>query len=210
MGTAGRDGPRWPEGMAMLRCAELPERTMTTTARQPRKRWTYADYCRIPADRNRHELIDGRHFVNPAPSPYHQLVSMRLGHQLVTLIMDRDRGFVLSAPLDVHLGPGTVVQPDLVVLRPRSRCIIGDKKLTGVPDLLIEILSPSNVRYDRRTKRDRYERAGVREFWLVDPDAHLVEQLILRSGTYAAPVACTERIRPRILRGIEIDLHRVW
>ena len=194
----------------MLPCDELPSRTMTTTARRPQKRWTYADYCRIPADRNRHEIIDGRHFVNPAPSPYHQFVSVRLCHQLVTLVMDRDRGFVLSAPLDVHLGPGTLVQPDLVVLRPENRSIIGDKKLTGVPDLLIEILSPSNVRYDRRTKRDRYERAGVREFWLVDPDAHLVEQLILRRGGYAAPIICTERIRPSIFRGIAIDLRRVW
>ena len=120
------------------------------------------------------------------------------------------RGIVLNAPLDVHLGPGTLVQRDLVVLRPRNRSIIGDKKLTGVPDLLIEILSPSNRGYDRRTKRNRYERAGVREFWLVDPDAHVVEQLILRSGSFAAPVVCTERIRPRICRGIEIDLRRVW
>ncbi|HZN40701.1 MAG TPA: Uma2 family endonuclease [Planctomycetota bacterium] len=183
---------------------------MTATARRQRKRWTYADYCRIPADRNRHEIVDGRHFVNPAPSPYHQLVSGRLQHQLMTAITDRDRGVVLDAPLDVHLGPGTVVQPDLVVLRPENRSIIGDKKLTGVPDLLIEILSPSNRSYDRRTKRDRYERAGVREFWLVDPDAHLIEQLVLRHGTYTAPIIATDRIRLRVFRGIELDLRKVW
>ena len=194
----------------MLRCDELPDQSMTTTARRPRKRWTYADYCRIPADRNRHEIIDGRHFVNPAPSPYHQVVSGQLQHQLMTLITDRSRGIVLNAPLDVHLGPGTLVQPDLVVLRPRNRSIIGDKKLTGVPDLLIEILSPSNVGYDRRTKRDRYERAGVREFWLVDPDAHLIEQLVLRHGTYTAPIIATDRIRLRVFRGIELDLRKVW
>jgi Uma2 family endonuclease len=210
MGAAGHDGPRWPEGVAMLRCAEHPERTMTTTARRPRKRWTYADYCRIPADRNRHEIIDGRHFVNPAPSPYHQLVSAQLCRHFVTLITDRDRGIVLTAPIDVHLGPGSVVQPDLVVLRPRSRCVVGDKKLTGVPDLLIEILSPSNPNYDRRTKRDRYERAGVREFWLVDPDAHLIEQLILRGNAFSVSVVCTDRIRLRVFRGIEIDLRKVW
>ena len=194
----------------MLRCDESPCQTMTATARRPHKRWTYADYCRIPADRNRHEIIDGRHFVNPAPSPYHQLVSVQLLHQLMTLITDCDRGIVLTAPLDVHLCPGTVVQPDLVVLRPKNRSIIGDKKLTGVPDLLIEILSPSNRNYDRRTKRDRYERAGVHEFWLVDPDAHLIEQLVLRQGSFTKPIVATERIRPRIFRGIEIDLRKVW
>ena len=193
----------------MLRCEEPPSRTMTTTARRPQKRWTYADYCRIPADRNRHEIIDGKHFVNPAPSPYHQTVSRRLQYELMRLVEKTGLAEVFNAPIDVHLGPGSLVQPDLVVVRPRSRCIIGDKKLTGVPDLLIEILSPSSSSYDRRTKRDRYERAGVHEFWLVDPEAHLVEQLILRGGTYAAPIACTARIRPRIFRGIEIDLRQV-
>jgi Uma2 family endonuclease len=194
----------------MLRCAEHPERTMTTTARRPRKRWTYADYCRIPADRNRHEIIDGRHFVNPAPSPYHQLVSAQLCRHFVTLITDRDRGIVLTAPIDVHLGPGSVVQPDLVVLRPRSRCIIGDKKLTGVPDLLIEILSPSNPNYDRRTKRDRYERAGVREFWLVDPERGCIEQYELRGGAYALVGERRDSIRLRVLRSVTIDLGSVF
>ncbi|HEX5054078.1 MAG TPA: Uma2 family endonuclease, partial [Planctomycetota bacterium] len=151
----------------MLRCAmgTIP----TTTAVQPdRRSWTYADYCRIPPDRYRHELIDGRHFVTPAPSPYHQTIQARLLYELMRLVEKTGLGRVLAAPLDVHLGRGTLVQPDLVVLRARNRSIIGDKKLTGVPDLLVEILSPSRRSYDRRTKRARYERAGVGEFWLVD------------------------------------------
>lgn len=174
------------------------------------KRWTYADYCRIPADRKRHELIDGRHFVNPAPSPYHQTVSRRLLFELMRLIEKSGLGEVFDAPIDVHLGPGTVVQPDLVVLRNRNRSIVGDKKLTGVPDMLVEILSPSNRAYDRRTKRDRYERAGVREFWLVDPETHTIEQLLLRKGAYAAPIVASENITVRIVRGIRIDLRELW
>ncbi|MEO6594935.1 MAG: Uma2 family endonuclease [Planctomycetota bacterium] len=182
-----------------------------TTAELPKQgRWTYADYCRIQPDRSRHELIDGRHFVTPAPSPYHQLVSVRLLHELMTLVSDRGLGVVLCAPLDVHLGRSTLVQPDLVVLRHRNRSIIGDTKLTGVPDLLIEILSPSRRAYDRRTKRKRYERAGVREFWLVDPKARVVEQLLLRAGTYGAPVISADRITLRTFRGIQIDLRDIW
>ncbi|HEX5054672.1 MAG TPA: Uma2 family endonuclease, partial [Planctomycetota bacterium] len=88
--------------------------------------------------------------------------------------------------------------------------IIGDKKLTGVPDLLVEILSPSRRSYDRRTKRARYERAGVGEFWLVDPETHVVEQLLLRRGRYAEPIVANDRIRMRTFRGVEIDLHEVW
>jgi Uma2 family endonuclease len=95
-------------------------------------------------------------------------------------------------------------------LRPKNTSIIGPKKLTGVPDLLIEILSPSTRRYDRRQKRNRYERAGVRELWLVDPDTRTVEQFVLRGKVYAAPFIATTRVSLRVLRGITIDLNEVW
>ena len=192
----------------MLRCPGPPP-TMTTTAARTR-RWTYADYCRIPPDRKRHEIIDGRHFVNPAPSPYHQTVLVRLLYELMRLVEKEGRGRVLASPIDVHLGPGTLVQPDIVVLRPRNTSIIGPKKLTGVPDLLVEVLSPSNRRHDTRRKRGRYERAGVREFWLVDPDTHSIEQLVLRRGRYELVATASEQITLRILRGVTIDLGEVW
>jgi len=193
----------------MLRCRERDLTPMTTTE-NPARRWTYADYCRIPDDGRRHEIIDGRHFVNPAPSPYHQVVAGRLFYELMRLVEKTSRGRVIGAPLDVHLGPGTIVQPDIVVMRPRTASIIGPKKLTGVPDLLVEVLSPSNRTYDRRTKRGRYERAGVREYWIVDPEQHVVEQLVLRNGSYRDAIVVADQITPRILRGIVIDLVEVW
>ncbi len=174
------------------------------------RRWTYADYCRIPADGKRHEIVDGRHFVNPAPSPYHQTVTSRLLYERMHPIEKQGRGRVLTAPIDVHLGPGSIVQPDVVALRRRNTSILGRKKLTGVPDLLIEVLSPSTRRFDRQHKRDRYERAGVREFWLVDPDTHTVEQLILRKGRYERPIVCAESITLRAFRGISIALTEIW
>ena len=175
------------------------------------RRWTYADYCRIPPDRKRHELVDGRHYVNPAPTPYHQTIALRLAAELLILVERRGRGRVLTSPLDVHLGPGTVVQPDVVVLRPRNASIIGPKKLTGVPDLLIEVLSPSNRRYDTHTKRDRYERAGVCELWLVDPEHHTVDQLVLgRDRRYRAVPGDGERVTLRVVRGVTIELAEVW
>ena len=198
----------------MLRCLHSNRAAMTTTTvtrPQPRtRRWTYADYCRIPADRFRHEIIDGRHFVTLSPSTNHQAVSIRLGYESMRLIEKKALGRVFTAPLDVHLGRGTVVQPDLVVILGRNHAIIGDKKVTGVPDLLIEILSPSTKRRDRKKKFARYERAGVREYWIVDPEAHVVEQYFLRSGKYGAPTVSGKRVRLRILRGIEIDLREVW
>jgi len=194
----------------MLRCLQRTEPLVTATTPARRRRWTYAEYCKIPADRYRHELIDGRHYVNPAPSPYHQQVAGRLFYQLMDRIEIPGVGLVFVAPIDVHLGRGSLVQPDIVVLRTRNLSIVGDKKLTGVPDLLVEVLSPSNRSYDRRTKRDRYERSGVREYWIVDPEARCIEQLVLRGRVFAPSVVCKDRIRLRALRGIEVDLSRVW
>jgi Uma2 family endonuclease len=191
----------------MLRCLDSSPRAMTTLAP---KRWTYADYCRIPPDLKRHEIIDGRHFVTPAPGRDHQHISAQLGADLVYRVNRRGLGEVYVAPFDVHLAPGTVVQPDIVVVHRKKRGLIGSAKLTGVPDLLIEILSPSRPNYDRETKRLRYQRAGVREFWIVDPVAHTIEQMVLRNGRYRTVAVATESITLRILRGVTIDLRPVW
>jgi len=197
----------------MLRCsnASLLHGPMTATTIRPRtRRWTYADYCRIPPDRNRHEIIDGRHYVTPSPERHHQEVLVNLVVWFSEHLKKPGLGHVLCAPMDVHLGRGSVVQPDIIVVGKANRSILGDKKLTGTPDLLVEILSPSTRRYDRKIKLERYERAGVREFWIVDPDAELVEQFVLRKGRYGEPVVSGDSIRLRIVRGVSIDLAEIW
>src|SRR5262245_31936834 len=196
----------------MLRCRDRTEPTLTTTisTTNRRRRWTYADYCKIPPDRYRHELIDGRHFVSPAPSSYHQKLALRLAREFLERVEEPALGEVMIAPFDVHLGRGSVVQPDLVVVTQKNRSLVGHAKLTGVPDLLVEILSPSRRNYDRRIKRKKYERAGVREFWIVDPEVPCIEQYVLRAGAYGRAVVCTDSIRLRVLRGVEFDLKRIW
>lgn len=192
----------------MLRCFDGPT-TMTQTIPSSR-RWTYADYCRIPADRKRHQIVDGRHFMSPAPSLRHQEVALRLAMELVRAVEDRRRGRVFVAPVDVHLAPGTIVQPDLVVLSTRHTSRIGQKKITGAPDLLVEILSPSHRTFDTVLKRERYERAGVRELWLVDPDADSLVQLVLRRGRYVEVATDGPIVRLRALRGPTVDLRAVF
>lgn len=192
----------------MLRCFDGPT-TMTQTIPSSR-RWTYADYCRIPADRKRHQIVDGRHFVSPAPSLRHQEVALRLAMELVRAVEDQRRGRVFVAPVDVHLAPGTIVQPDLVVLSTRHTSRLGQKKITGAPDLLVEILSPSHRTLDTVRKRERYERAGVRELWLVDPDTDSLVQLVLRRGRYVEVATDGSLVRLRALRGITVDLRAVF
>jgi Uma2 family endonuclease len=175
-----------------------------------KKRWTYTDYCRIRPDRNRHEIVDGVHFVNPAPTPEHQTVVGRLFVQLVARIDDAGLGRVFVSPIDVHLGRGSVVQPDLAVVLDRNLHIIGEKKLTGAPDLLIEIRSAGTARYDRRIKLPRYARAGVREIWLVDPEQRQVEQFESVGGRCVLCGTHDERVRLCILPRVAIALGRVF
>ena len=191
----------------MLRC-DMP--TTTVKGRMHSRRWTYADYCKIPEDGKRHEIIDGRHYVSPSPDYEHQVASANLHHRLMMAITDRGKGVVVAAPMDLDLGTGTVVQPDVIVIVKGNRGVIRGKKITGVPDLLVEILSPSTRRRDLRLKRLRYERAGVREYWIVDRNARAVSQFVLRDGTYDPPIENTRTIRMRILRGAAIDLTKVW
>ena len=94
-------------------------------------------------------------------------------------------GEVLNAPLDVLLPGGDVAQPDLIFVSTAKACIVQDR-IRGVPDLLVEILSPDSIEHDRIVKKSLYARSGVTEYWIVDPAEESVEVLSLRGGHYDA------------------------
>lgn len=169
----------------------------------------YREYCCFPDDGRRHEIIDGDHYVNPAPSTYHQTVSRRLQHQLYTQIELTGRGVVYDAPVDVQLTDHDIVQPDLVVVLTSRMQMITPTKIKGVPDLLVEILSPSTASNDATLKKQLYERVGVAEYWIVDPDNHTVEQLMLADGRYERRPAA-DAIPLSILEGVAVRLADVW
>jgi Uma2 family endonuclease len=144
------------------------------TARAEPIRFTYEDYLEFPDDGRRHELIDGEHFVTPAPVRRHQKLSMRLGSAIETWLREHPVGEVYAAPLDVILSDVDVVEPDLLFVSKERADILG-KWVHGAPDLVIEILSPSTRRADEVAKRRLYERAGVREYWIVDGEIEVVK-----------------------------------
>jgi len=194
----------------MLRSCDRTGPTMIATIPVARRRriWTWTDYRKVGhRDFLWHEVIDGRHFATPSPGSRHQEVKL---HLLGQFVREVGRGEVLPGPFAVHLGRGAIVLPDILVVRAMRRSLFGEWKFTGAPDLLIEILSPERRDYDCRVKFDCYERAGVPEFWIVDPDADFVAQFVLRGGKYGAPVVCTEKIRSHVLRGVDVDLRQVW
>ena len=138
---------------------------------------TYEDYCKIPDDGLRHEIIEGVEHVNPAPVPFHQTVSRRIQFVLYQAIELAGHGQVFNAPIDVQLGPHDIVQPDIAVIANHSTATIGEAKIDGPPDLVVEILSPSTRFHDQHRKRKLYERCGVPEYWIVDPRERTVQRL---------------------------------
>jgi len=137
-------------------------------------RLTYKDLQSFPDDGLRHELIDGVHFVTPAPVTKHQRVSLRLSAAFYNYFELRPIGEAFAAPLDIVLSNFDVVEPDVFVVLNEQRHIIKEKNVAGAPAIVVEILSPSTRRRDEGIKRVLYERTGVREYWIIDPRAESI------------------------------------
>ena len=137
---------------------------------------TWEDVLRMPEDGNRYEFVGGRLYVTPAPGVRHQRISKRLETALTAILEDTGHGELFYAPLLVEFpGAGDRVQPDIFFVSAERLGIIGEAQVTGAPDLVVEILSPSTARRDRGIKFDLYARGGVREYWIVDPDEDSVD-----------------------------------
>ena len=181
---------------------------MSTSYNEPTTKLTYDDYVLFPNDGKRHEIIQGRHYMNPAPSPQHQTVSRRIQFQLYEQIELKGLGQVFDAPIDLQLSETDVVQPDIVVILTNNN-IVTTTKLKGVPDLVIEILSPSNREYDRDLKRRLYEQHAVPEYWIVDPENQTVQQLRLGADAKYSETTCSAKVQFQTLE-VQVDLRPVW
>ncbi len=147
--------------------------------------WTYADYARLPDNGMRYEVIEGELFMSPAPRPVHQEMILNLASEMHFFLKKAKKGKVFVSPIDVVMGDlATPVQPDIVFIRQERLAMVGDR-IEGVPDLLVEVLSPGSRVMDRREKFELYAQVGVAEYWLVDPDECLVEVYVLRGQAYA-------------------------
>jgi len=152
----------------------------------PQGEWTYDDYARLPDDGWKYEVMRGELYMSPAPSPLYQRVSGNLTFEFQRFIRETNQGEIFTAPLDVILPEklGTPVQPDILFIRRDNLQIIGETTIDGVPELVVEILSPSNWIDDRRTKFAVYAEAGVAEYWIIDPRTVTVEVYHLGEDQY--------------------------
>jgi len=183
-------------------------------------RYTYAEYLTWLDDKRR-ELIDGFIHIMSAPWRRHAGISSTLVFRIRTFI-EKKKGKckVYYAPFDVRLPlHGSteddkiydVVQPDICVICDMSK--LDDRGCIGAPDLVVEVLSPSTLKYDWNYKFNLYEKAGVREYWIVDPKAKTVSVFLLQpNGVYDLGTVYEEKQKAPvyILEGLEIDLEQVF
>ena len=179
----------------------------------PRK-LTCDDYVLIPEDGQRHEILDGEHYVSPAPLIRHQNVSSNLHTELGPFIKRHRLGWVLAAPTDVVFSPYDVVQPDLLFISEERLGIVTEENVQGAPDLVVEIFSKWTRQQDEGIKLKSYEQYGVQEYWMLDPDQRSA-QLYRRIGNRLRLVAelsaaAGDVLTTPLLPGLEILLAEIF
>ncbi|ALX47158.1 Uma2 family endonuclease [Lentibacillus amyloliquefaciens] len=143
---------------------------------------TYEDYAAID-DGNRYELAGGKlELMSLAPLVKHQMISFELQKKFLQSC-EADY-IILYAPVDLILSTDEVRQPDVVLINRERKDIIRKRGIEGAPDLVVEILSPSTIKRDKIDKLDVYARFGIPEYWIVEPNAGMLEQYILKDSQY--------------------------
>jgi Uma2 family endonuclease len=183
----------------------LPEAPLTSSAMLGPYR--VADYRGLP-DEPRVELVYGRLLLVSSPVLRHQVALMQLLERLRATM--RPLGCrVIMAPMDVTLADHSIVQPDLLVVSPERKDIIGER-IEGAPDLLVEVLSPSTARLDRGDKLRLYAESNVREYWLVDPAGLTIEFLVQREGRWLVALPEDGVYASEAIEGLGLDLRDYW
>jgi Uma2 family endonuclease len=152
---------------------------------KPAGTWTYDDLFSLPDDGRRYEIIEGELYEMPSPNFWHATTIMNL-IALLLPVVGALHGRLYTASLDVFFPGADPVVPDILAILPSSRAVGRQRGVEGPPDLIIEVLSPANRDHDLVTKRVLYARAGVREYWIVDPRRRTVDVLTLDRGAFHA------------------------
>jgi Uma2 family endonuclease len=177
-------------------------------------KFTYEDYLLFPEDGRRHELVDGERFMTPAPSTRHQRISYNLVYFLGAHLRSTKAGQLFQAPTDVVLSDFDVVEPDLLFISAARTSIIAEKNIQGPPDFVIEIISETSRRTDETVKRKLYERYGVREYWIVDPELEIVDIHRLTDRGYVRAAELTleadHAVETPLLPGLKLKLSDIF
>ncbi len=150
--------------------------------------WTYSDWEQLLDDGNRYEIIEGVLYVTTAPSFFHQWIIRRLDQQVGTPAEQQGLAYIALAPIGVLMPGCDPVQPDFVLVLKQNAAIIHDRRIHGVPDLIVEVISPGSASYDEGVKLEAYAQAGVPEYAVIEPATRKLRLYTLDvPGQFAAP-----------------------
>jgi len=141
---------------------------------------TVEEYDQLPGGPPYYQLIDQELIMSPSPSRKHQRITFKTCKLLDDYAIAHNAGEANIAPLDVELPGGHILEPDVIYVSKEREEVLTEKRIVGAPDLVVEVLSPSNARLDRQRKRELYAASNVIELWIIDPDAERLE--IFRLG----------------------------
>jgi Uma2 family endonuclease len=168
------------------------------TSRPPR---TIMEVFKMLPETTLAEVIENTLYMSPAPIGKHQRAISKLLTRISTFVDDNHLGEAFVAPLDVYLDEASnAVQPDIFFVAANHLDIVDNEgSVHGVPDLIIEILSTGNFKYDLETKKELYEKFGVQEYWIVNPTTKLVIGYSLTDNQYGMPIETTSNIPSKLL-----------
>ncbi len=176
----------------------------------PQGQWTEEDYCSLPEANRYLELSEGRLIMPPHPTYSHQTALQNLFLKLQAFVEERRLGVVRFAPLPVRLWPGKIREPDIFFISKGHEGRIGER-VCGVPDLIVEVTSPSTLKTERMEKFHEYAKAGVAEYWLVDLKERTIEVYLLQQGAYLlrGKWGAGETASSKLLRGFAVGVEEV-
>lgn len=173
---------------------------------------TYEDFCALPDDGKRYEILDGDLYMSPSPNTVHQRIVGRLYSILDDHARKKGLGEAFVAPFDVVLDEHDVVVPDVSFVSKAKQSIITEANIQGAPDLIVEVLSPSTKSRDTRDKRNVYARSGVDWYRIIDPEKKSVLELRLVDNAYAVVSETKDPLSfcPELFPDLRIDLPELW
>ena len=176
------------------------------------EKWTYQDMLEnLPAG-SCYELIDNELYEIPAPNTEHQRISGKIEFAFRLFLSKNNAGEVFDAPYDVRLDYDNVVQPDILFIKNDNLKNVTEKCFVGVPDLVVEIISPKSVYRDQVEKKDLYERFGVQEYWVIDPANQVIEVMYLEKSDYVLKDYLVEKgiVKSVLLNGFEVKGEEIF
>lgn len=191
----------------------MSEKLTSTRPKAKHDLLTYDDYVTFPdQDGIRKEIIEGELFMSPAPAMKHQSISKRLFRILDDYITKNKLGEVWYAPCDVIFSNINVMQPDILFISNENSKILTALNIKGAPDLIVEIISPATVANDRIYKKLVYEKYGVKEYWIVDPEEEMIEVWTSEDTRFQMfhQAKRNDKFRSKLLGNLELDLALVF